>query len=68
MPVVVEVPDDTNKAEPENDTPKVPLWKAALKQKKEAKEKKENEEQKKLVSTMEISYLNKYQLSNYILW
>lgn len=36
----------------EDDRPKLPLWKAALKQKKEAETRKKEEEQKKLVSNL----------------
>jgi len=65
MPVVVELPEPEPLNEPENNTPKVPLWKAALKQKKEAKEKKENEEQKKLVS-INISIVTTFSGKQYI--
>jgi len=66
MPAVAEVPEpETNQTpsvhEPDTSGPKVPLWKAALKQKKEAQEKKETEEQKRMVSIYSC-------IPNYILY
>ena len=47
VPVANTAPAPTESVE---DKPKLPLWKAALKQRKEAEVKKKDEEQKKLVS------------------
>lgn len=49
---------ETPPTEPvEDDRPKLPLWKAALQQRKEAEVKKRDEEQKKLVSNLQMEKL-----------
>ena len=45
-----DIPVVNTVTEPVEDKPKLPLWKAALKQRKEVEVKKKDEEQKKLVS------------------
>ena len=56
VPVANTAPAQTEPVE--DDKPKLPLWKAALKQRKEAEVKKKDEEQKKLVSNHFCTFIH----------